>query len=197
MKGGFYTVLMFLALTGPAHCTSFPFMDTSAIERGRKVFMEACRVCHGLKYYRDRAHPQGITALMDEASLREGFGMVPPDLSLITSARGRGTGGALYVYRLLTGYYREDGVLKNRALKEWRGGDGVTAMPPPLPEEGLKEKARDVAVFLHHVADPKEAERRSIGRYVLGYTTLMTILLYLIYRRVWRALKKLHRALSG
>lgn len=190
MKISLYILIIIFFSCGTSRATPPIVVDQPAIERGMKVFMESCRLCHSLKYYRDRAHPDGIKPLMDEAGLKEGFGVVPPDLSLIAAARGRGTEGARYIYRLLTTYYEEDGLTKNRAFAEWTGGDGTIAMPPPLPEDGLESKAQDVAAFLYYVADPKEAERERLGVYVLVYTVVMTILLYLIYRRVWKGVKK-------
>src|SRR3989304_6109482 len=92
-----------------------------AVERGAETLMNACRGCHGVKYirYRDLAtigidnikidawrgdQPQdaALTSLMPDDAAMQSFGMIPPDLSLMTKSRA---GGANYVYSFLTGYY--------------------------------------------------------------------------------------------
>ncbi len=169
-------------------------MDTGmdAARRGRIVFMQACNSCHGLKYLREGASP-GIQPMMDPEAAKVAFGVVPPDLSLMASARGTGSSGARYIERLLTTYYTdEEGRVKNRAFAEESQGDGTIAMPRPLDpaDPELERKAHDVAVFLLDVSMPEAKERRSIGAYVLVYMTILTGLLYGLNRATWKEVKK-------
>lgn len=169
-------------------------MDTSAeaVRRGRMVFMEACNSCHGLKYLREGASP-GIRPLIDPAAAKEAFGIEPPDLSLIASARGKGKRGARYIERLLTSYYTDrDGIVKNRAFGEETQSDGTIAMPQPLDPQApdFEKKTQDVAVFLLHASAPEEDERRSTGRYVLIYMAIVTTLLYTLNKATWKEIKK-------
>jgi ubiquinol-cytochrome c reductase cytochrome c1 subunit len=172
-------------------------MSSSAIERGQNVFVSNCNACHGLKYYRDRDHMSGYAPLMDAATAEMSFGAAPPDLSLITSARGKSTHGAEYVYEFLTSYYTDaDGRVKNRAFAEETQTEGVTAMPQPFSADDpeLEEKAHDVAAFLYTVSDPSEPERHSLGKYVLVYMVIMTALLYALNKLTWKKVnKKLER----
>lgn len=167
-------------------------MGPDAAGRGRAVFMEACNSCHGLKYLREGA-VLGLRPVMDPASAKEAFGVEPPDLSLMASARGKEKSGARYIQRLLTTYYTdEDGQVRNRAFAEETQGDGTIAMPQPISPDDpdLEKKAHDVAVFLLHVAVPEAEERRATGVYVVIYMAVLTALLYGLNKATWRGVKK-------
>lgn len=178
----------------PSSLPSRPMEVTpQAIERGREVFLSYCNACHGLKYYRDANHPGGMAPLMAPEDAAAAFGKAPPDLSLIAKARGKRDRGALYVYQLLMSYYQdESGRLVNRAFSEFTQGDGVIAMPPPLAIESPEtdQQSHDVAVFLLHAAEPSAGEREELGKYVLGYMTLLTLLLFFLNRKTWKSLEK-------
>ncbi len=188
MKEGVLVILLFvLAVNVMAEIKDNTGIDLSPenVEMGKVVFMNHCRPCHGLKYHK----PDPIAPLMDSEQAMDVFGVVPPDLSLMARARGRGLEGAFYIYRLLTTYYRDgDGALRNRAFAEWGGGDGTTAMPPPIDADDpeLHEKALSVASFLYTVADPVYHERRTLGIYVLSYMVVLTLLLFIVNKRTWK-----------
>lgn len=167
-------------------------LSPETIERGKEVFMNHCRLCHGLKYYRGEDFGSGIPPLMDPSTAADTFGAAPPDLSLMAAARGKGTEGAEYVYRLLNTYYTEDGVVKNRAFAEETQGEGVIAMPQPISQGDpeLEEKSAAVSAFLYKVSDPSMDDRRSIGRYVLVYMVILTGVLYVLNRFTWKGVKK-------
>lgn len=157
------------------------------IERGKALFTQYCSACHGLKYYKGAAAPA-----MDAATAEAAFGVAPPDLSLMASARGRGDKGAEYIYHLLTSYYTVDGQVRNKAFAEETKTDGAIAMPAPIPmdDPALKEKAADISAFLLDVSDPSASERLSIGPWVLAYMVLLTAVLYLLNKRTWKDVKK-------
>lgn len=198
MKSVFFTIIAVLISMG-VQAAERPRIDInqSSVEKGQSVFVSVCNACHGLKYYRDRDHRDGYAPLMDAGTAAATFGVAPPDLSLITSARGKSTEGADYVYEFLTGYYTDaSGVVKNRAFAEETQTEGVTAMPQPIAADDpeLEEKARDVAAFLYTVSDPSEPERRSLGKYVMAYMVIMTALLYALNKVTWKKVnKKLER----
>lgn len=117
-------------------------------------------------------------------------GAYPVDLSVITSARH---GGADYIYALLTGYTGEsEGVLYENP---YFPGHRI-AMPPPLAEGAVpysdgspttvEQYAEDVTHFLQWAADPHMEERKRLGIVVLGFLIILTGLLYLSYKQVWR-----------
>lgn len=195
MKRLFFIAIAAILLPSGALAAEGPKIDINraAAERGKDVFFSSCNACHGLKYYRDKEHMQGFPPMMDPNTAQASFGIVPPDLSLMASARGKGVEGALYIYDLLTSYYMDkDGKIKNRAFAKETQTEGAIAMPQPIAETdpGLKEKAMDVAVFLYTVADPSETERCSLGKYVMGYMVVMTILLFVLNKVTWKKVNK-------
>ncbi|MFZ5523175.1 MAG: cytochrome c1 [Pseudomonadota bacterium] len=185
-------------------------VDTSvvAVERGVDTFMSACHGCHSLKYvhYRDLASfgidKDRITAwrgdstldsamaslLSDEAAIQS-FGKVPPDLSMMVRAR---EGGASYIYSYLIGYYlAPDGKISNHFFPLTKMPDAleISSATDPLKRSELQEKAHDIVSFLSWAADPHEAERESLGYYVIGYLIILTVLLYNVKLQVWSRLK--------
>lgn len=155
-------------------------MSDDAIKRGENIYKMTCKTCHSMKYL-------GYKAAIPPESARKSFGKVPPDLSLIAKARGRGDEGAKYIYALLTSYVNTPE--KNKVFPN-------IAMPPPLSKADpqFEQKAKDVAAFLLYAAEPTAKERRRLGRYVLGYMVILTALLYTLNKRVWRDVKKSKKA---
>ena len=120
--------------------------------------------------------------------LRDSFGLVPPDLSLMAKARD---GGARYIYGLLTGFYQKpDGSVDNRVFPGVKMPDvlGISGIHDPAQRAAVENQAKDVAAFLAWTADPHAAERRRIGYYTLAYLAALTMLLYLSKRRIWSRL---------
>jgi ubiquinol-cytochrome c reductase cytochrome c1 subunit len=181
-------------------------VDTSlpTLERGVEDLMNNCHTCHTLKYihFRDLAKlgidrkkidewrgdqtmDAPLTSMMSDESSMQSFGLVPPDLSLMTKAR---EGGADYVYSYLLGYYSTpDGEIKNHIFP-------VTKMPDPLgistttdhaQREEIKKTAHDIVSFLSWASDPHEQERYRMGYYVIGYLVILTLLLYFVKNQIW------------
>ena len=123
----------------------------------------------------------------------------PPDLSVIAKARH---GGADYLVALLTGYSDPPAdfqLLPGLSYNPYFAGHQI-AMPAPLasdgqvtyapnadnPEATKLQMAKDVAAFLTWAAEPKMEERKSMGVKVIIFLVLLSALLYLAYRRLWR-----------
>lgn len=149
----------------------------------------------------------------NEAAARAGNGgALPPDLSVIVSAR---EGGASYVYSILNGFVAPPqgltvnaGQYYNRyfggdTTSQWAGdprqkpAGGFLAMKPPLPQDGLvtfddgtpstvPQMAQDVATFLSWVSEPKMQTRKEMGLAVLAYLAIFAAVVYASYRRIWR-----------
>ena len=159
-------------------------LSPDSIGAGRKLFESDCSNCHAMKYL-------GYAAPLPPEAAMKAFGDVPPDLSLMAAARGRGTSGAEYVYRLLTSY--DDTPRKNSVFPD-------LSMPEPIPRDDpkLREKAGQAAAFLYQAAFPEFRTRRTVGTYVIAYTALLTALLYLLYRSVWKGVShSLSRTVRG
>jgi ubiquinol-cytochrome c reductase cytochrome c1 subunit len=145
----------------------------------------------------------------DNAARAANNGALPPDLSVITKARPHGID---YVYALMTSYREKppeefwkdengkalppekrkipDGSFYNAAF-----GGGLTAMLPPLAEDGIEYKdgtkatvaqmAEDVTTFLVWAAEPEMEERKSLGFKVMLFLIVLSGLLYGAKRKIW------------
>ncbi len=178
--------------------------DTATLRQGADVVLNVCAGCHSLHYlkYRDllevgftQAEVDGlrgqlevtatIAAMSPPDMLKETYGVVPPDLSLIAKAR---KGGGRYVYTLFNSFYqRPDGTVDNHLFPNIRMPDvlGVASMTDPAQKKEFQESMRKVAAFLEWAADPNAAERRGMGVYVLIYLFIITLLFWLMKRRIW------------
>ncbi|MGD2132669.1 MAG: cytochrome c1 [Maricaulaceae bacterium] len=125
-------------------------------------------------------------------------GALPPDLSLITKARAHGPD---YVRSLLTGYLdppEDVEMMAGLHYNPWFSG-GQIAMAPPLPpdrvfyEDGTEatteQMAEDVVEFLTWAAEPHAEARKRLGFIVIGYLSILTILLWFSYKALWRGVK--------
>jgi ubiquinol-cytochrome c reductase cytochrome c1 subunit len=181
-------------------------VDTSlpAIERGVDDLMNNCHTCHTLKYihFRDLAKlgidrkkidewrgdqtmDAPLTSMMSDESSMQSFGLVPPDLSLMTKAR---EGGADYVYSYLLGYYSTpDGETKNHIFPATKMPDplGISTTTDHAQREEIKKTAHDIVSFLSWAADPHEQERYRLGYYVIGYLVILTLLLFFVKNQIW------------
>ena len=185
-------------------------VDTSpaAIERGVDDLMNNCHSCHTLKYitYRDLARfgidkkkidewrgdqplDAPLASLMSDEAAMQSFGLVPPDLSLMTKAR---EGGPSYVYSYLLGYYNTpEGETRNHIFPETKMPDplGISTATEPAQQEEIRKTAHDIVSFLTWAADPHEQERHRLGYYVIGYLVILTLLLYFVKNQIWARLK--------
>jgi cytochrome c1 len=121
-------------------------------------------------------------------------GAYPPDLSLITKARG---GGADYIHALLSGYEdAPEGVEMRVGLyyNPYMPG-GKIAMPAPLLEElveygdgtqaSVEQMSMDVTHFLNWTAEPELEQRKRMGFMVLIYLTIFAGLMFFSMRKIW------------
>jgi len=183
--------------------------DLPTIARGAETAMTVCNGCHSLKYihFRDLAklgvdkdkvdgwrgsNPMGtgIAGQMSMEAAVASFGKAPPDLSLMAKAR---EGEANYIYSYLTGYYNApDGTTGNHYFPPTKMPDvlSIAGETDPAKLAEINTKAREVTSFLVWAADPHAQERKSLGRYVLGYLLIFTTMLYFLKGQIWATLKK-------
>lgn len=197
-----------------AHIT----MDRKTLREGLNIFVNICMGCHSAKYvtYADLMHyPEiglthkqvdairgsksllaSLTTDLTPADAKMSYGKVPPDLSVITLARGE-RGGADYVYSILTGFQHDpSGRIPDGHYNLYFPGNNI-AMPDPLswfdhdPKDTKKieEQARSVSSFLAFIAEPHQVQRRTLGRYVIAFLVLLTVVLWLLKREVWKDVK--------
>ena len=126
-------------------------------------------------------------------------GAYPPDLSLITKARG---GGADYLYSLLIGYKEAPdsvNVLDGMYYNKYYSGS-LIAMPQPLYDDGvvyadgtkasIEQMAADVTEFLSWAAEPEMEERKRTGIAAIAFLLIMAVLSYMAKQQIWANLKK-------
>jgi ubiquinol-cytochrome c reductase cytochrome c1 subunit len=182
--------------------------DTSSIQRGAEEVMTVCSGCHGLKYirYRDllslgfakdkvdgwRGSNSMDTPLQPQMPgdvAKASFGVEPPELSLMAAAR---EGGGHYLYTYLTGYKMEDGKLTNSVFPVTRMPDilGLSTATDSQQRATIEKTAKDVSAFLVWAADPHAQERKTMGYYVLAFVAVLTILLFLWKKQIWREIDR-------
>jgi hypothetical protein len=107
-------------------------------------------------------------------------------------------GGAAYVYSICSGFQTPPAgfkVLANKYYNPYFDGWNIS-MPPPLADNPSPiptarrrrsiRNAHDVATFLSWTAEPKMEERKHLGFEVMAFLLLLSGLLFLSYRRIWR-----------
>ncbi|HWD28017.1 MAG TPA: cytochrome c1 [Rhizomicrobium sp.] len=132
----------------------------------------------------------------EQAARANNGGALPPDLSLIVKAR---VGGPNYVYSILTGFHQTppagfkvtDGKYFNPYFIGWN-----ISMPPPLADHqvtfvdgapnAIADEAKAVVTFLSWTSEPHLEDRHRIGVGVMIFLIVLSGLLYLSYRRVWK-----------
>jgi cytochrome c1 len=132
----------------------------------------------------------------EDAARTANGGALPPDLSIIEKARA---GGPDYVYSLITGFGQKpppgfkvtEGKYYNPYFLGWD-----IAMPPPLADgqvtfvdgapNKIADEAKAVVTFLAWTSEPHLEDRHRIGVGVMAFLIVLSGLLYLSYRRVWK-----------
>ncbi len=212
-----------------------------SLQRGARNFMAYCAGCHSLKYMRYSRMAEDLkineTQLTDylvqpgynkndyiigslaPADGEAWFGKAPPDLSLITRAKG-----ANYVYKFLKTFYADPKTatgVNNLALP-------TTAMPHVLSElqgvpnavfksvevvhEGKKSEekvfsgfeagvtgrlsaadydgfVRDTVQFLDYVGEPSQLYRQGLGVWVILFLLAFTGIAYKLKQEYWKDVK--------
>lgn len=132
----------------------------------------------------------------EQAARAANGGALPPDLSLIVKARA---GGPQYVYSIVTGFHQKPPswfkVLPNKYYNPYFQGWNIS-MPPPLANGSvtfsdgtsnkIEQEAHDVVTFLTWASEPRMEERKRLGLGVMAFLIVLSCLLFLSYRRIWR-----------
>lgn len=137
-------------------------------------------------------------------------GVGAPDLSLMAKARAgfhgpyglginqlvKGMGGPEYIASLLHGYTGHEKEEAGAVLYENTAfPGGWISMAPPLADEQVEfadghsntveHMAEDVAAFLMWAAEPKLTDRKNAGFVGVIFLTVLSVLLYLVNKRLW------------
>jgi ubiquinol-cytochrome c reductase cytochrome c1 subunit len=125
-------------------------------------------------------------------------GAYPPDLSVITKARADGWN---YMHALLTGYADPpEGMTMMAGMNYNKYFPGFQiAMVNPLSDDRVTyidgtpatvdQMARDVTTFLAWAAEPELEQRRAMGVRIILFLLVLTVLAYMVKKRIWADLK--------
>jgi ubiquinol-cytochrome c reductase cytochrome c1 subunit len=151
-----------------------------------------------------------VRTAMASTDSETAFGVVPPDLSLIVRARG-----ADWIYGYLMGFYVDPkrpfgvnnivapNVAMPNVLWELQGTqEPVTSVIKGVPEvvdvrltepgkmrtQEFDRAVMDIVNFLAYVAEPAKLERLPLGKYVIAFLIILTVILYKLKKQYWKNL---------
>lgn len=222
------SALIFLPLSSHAASSKVPLdsveldiTDTASLQRGAELFTQYCLNCHSAAYMRYNRMAEDLALSDDELKSRfmftadkvgdtmtvamqpedalKWFGVVPPDLSLVTRSRGTD-----WLYSYLRSFYLDtDKIMgtNNVIFKDvgmphvfWQqqgylsqDDDGQLNRSSLDEAATLKYDAmmRDLVNFMAYVAEPSKIERLALGKWVLLYLALFFFLAYALKKAYW------------
>ena len=208
--------------------------DKPSLQRGAEIFMKNCLGCHGLKYVMYKGLAEGIGIInnnvVDELYIKNNwtfdsdtninerilsplnkndslnwFGVIPPDLSLVTRYRGSD-----WVYTYLKSFYEDNSkvwgvnnlvfpdVAMPHVLNSIQGNQILNKEGEPnlklfnegsLSPQDYNLVIFDIVNFLSYVGDPVKEKREIIGKYVLLFLFIFTVLTYFLKKEFWKDIK--------
>jgi len=221
-----------MAAGGGAHLddADIDLSDQASLQRGAKLFVNYCLSCHSAMYqrYNRTAKDLGLTEeevrenlmfttdkigdtmniAMDPEDAAVWFGTAPPDLSVITRARG-----VDWIYTYLRSFYQDEarpfGVnntvfpdvgmphvmadLQGLQKAVYKGeGDHKTFEKFEQVSQGSLTPAefdgamRDLTAFLSYVGEPIQMERKRLGIWVLLFIAVFFVLAYMLKKEYWK-----------
>ncbi len=180
--------------------------DQASLQRGARLFINYCLSCHSAKYqrYNRMAKDLGLTEEEVEANLmfttdkiaetmdismnpadaEKWFGVAPPDLSVITRARG-----VDYIYTYLRGFVPDEtrpfGV-NNKVFPDVGMPHVLWELQESQDAEGFDADMRDLTAFMSYVGEPIQMERRRLGVWVLLFIAVFFVVALLLKREYWK-----------
>ena len=162
----------------------------------KATFLNACSRCHTMKY-------DGVSSRTTPESLGVYLGSAAPDLS--TMIRSKGEHYLEYFindpqkvsYKAIQeAIIKKEGSLPaNDKKSEWQDDKdysnlakelGVMPVGLSMPRVGLTHEAQErVVAYLESIGDAKKAERESLGKSLMIFFGVLSVLAYLWKRRIW------------
>ncbi|QQG46895.1 MAG: cytochrome c1 [Candidatus Azosocius agrarius] len=210
--------------------------DKASLQRGAEVFMRNCLGCHGLKYVMYKGLAEGLGIVLsdnvvdkdyiknnwifnDDVNINDHifspisqkdainwFGILPPDLSLVTRYRSSD-----WVYTYLKSFYEDTNkiwgvnnlifpdvamphILNNIQGNQILSKNGEKPFLKLVKKGSLSDKDYDIVIsdivnFLSYVGDPVKEKRELIGIYVLLFLLCFAILSYFLKKEFWKNIK--------
>lgn len=199
--------------------------DHASLQRGARTFINNCLNCHSANYMRyNRLVDIGLTekeieqnllfagkkvgdtmqVAMDPADAKKWFGVVPPDLTLETRAKG-----ADWVYAYMRGFYKDettpsgwnnivfDKVAMPHVLYELQGVQMLNqethqlelVKPGKLSPSEYNVFVGDLTNYMAYMAEPAKEQRKRIGLWVLLFLGVLFILMKKLKAAFWKDIK--------
>lgn len=203
----------------------FTVNNKASLQHGAAVFMNYCSGCHALQYVRYDQMAMGlgidsavvlknnliftqvsstepIEIALPSEDAQQWFGLVPPDLSLITRQKS-----ASWLYQYLMGFYKDENrpfgvnntVVPNVAMpdvlealrgEQWLPTKNHQSLVKRLNAEvdgdkNLERTVTDLVCFLAYVGEPSQIMRYKLGPYVLIFLCFLFIPVYCLKRMYW------------
>ena len=204
--------------------------NKASLQRGAQIFFNNCSGCHTLKYHRYSKFVNDlglsedliknnlilttnngektklgsvIINAVNENSIKEVFGVVPPDLTLTARSRG-----PEWIFTFLTSFYEDNQrpmgvnnllypnvnmphVLWYKEGLKAVNEDGIliTKVSGNMTQKEYEKEMTDLVNFLTYVSEPAQLERYSIGFWVMIFLVIFVFITYLLKIEYWRDVK--------
>lgn len=191
------------------------YTDIASIKRGATFFATNCMSCHTLSYLRyDKiAKEAGIDPNKKPVLLN---GVTPPDLSLETDVRGAdwiytylhsfykdpttasGVNNLIFpgtAMPAILSPFQGEQVLVEKPIRDLLGQLQWYDLVVPTKQGTMTPEQFDTAIgdlvnFLSYAAAPYRAEQERIGYWVLGFLTILFVLMYFLKKEYWKDVDK-------
>ena len=205
--------------------------NKASLQRGAQIFFNNCSGCHTLQYHRyskfvnDLSISEAmvksnlilttqkggeptklgstITNSINHDSIKEAFGVVPPDLTLTARSRG-----PEWIYTFLTSFYEDNSrpmgvnnilypnvnmphvLWYKEGLKTYdQNNQLILKVDGQLSQKEYEQEITDLVNFLTYVSEPAQLERYSIGLWVMIFLVFFAFITYLLKIEYWRDIK--------
>tara|TARA_Y100000389_G_scaffold166182_1_gene170774 strand:- start:4687 stop:5403 length:717 start_codon:yes stop_codon:yes gene_type:complete len=204
--------------------------NKASLQRGAQTYFNNCAGCHTLQYHRYSKFVDDlgidedmiksnlilttskgektklgstIVNAINHDSIKEVFGVVPPDLTLTARSRG-----PEWIYTFLTSFYEDDtrpmGVNNllypnvnmphvlwyKEGLKVLDNNNQLTVkIEGRLTQQEYEQEITDLVNFLTYVSEPAQLHRYSIGFWVILFLAFFAYITYLLKIEYWRDIK--------
>jgi len=180
--------------------------DSASLQNGAKLFVNYCLSCHSAKYQRYNrvgrdlglsdeqlkanlmfaAEKVGetMTIAMTEADAKKWFGAPPPDLSVISRARG-----VDWLYTYLRSFHddaqRPFGV-NNTVFPDVGMPHVLQDMQQSMSAGEYDSQVRDLVNFLAYTGEPVMVKRQQMGIWVLLFLAVLLVITYALKKEYWK-----------
>jgi len=199
--------------------------DKASLQRGARLFMNYCISCHSASYMRynrmgkdlglsdeqvkdslmfaSEKIGETMTIAMRDEDAKKWFGVVPPDLSVISRARGTD-----WLYNYFRQFYVDDSKAmgtNNQVFKDvsmphvlWQQQgymqiDDEGHLSPSVKQKQSAEEydlmTRDLVNFMAYVGEPSKIQRLTLGKWVLIYLAVFFMVAYPMKKVFWEDIR--------